>query len=293
MEIEFDGPDEAEDIGEEQQLEAAEQSQGGEQQPEQVGDEAAPERSAEGEQEAAEGEEAETARLAPEFTPEQQKYINEHIMARSRARLGDAERRAQELEERLQSLQSEQPTQTPTDGPVIPPMPEDIWADDYEQKVAARDEAIKERAAWELQQRFQEQQTVQQQEAEAQAQLAELQTSVANYSQKAKDLGISSDELEIAGNTVSSQGMHNDVTRFILSMEKGPAVTVHLARNPAEMQRVSKMSPIDAAVYIAREIEPKVSRIVNRRKAPAQETGTLKGGGVAEKERGPRGAVYE
>jgi TPR repeat protein len=75
------------------------------------------------------------------------------------------------------------------------------------------------------------------------------------YSQRAKRLGISADELQAAGAVVGQFGLHDDVVDFILEDDKGPLITKYLSQNLAELDKLISMSTTDAAVRIATTIK--------------------------------------
>ena len=223
------------------------------------------------------------------FTDEQQKFINEKIIARKVKQQREAERRAQELEEQLQQIQSQLP-QKQEEGPTIPPMP-DIWDSDYEKKVQERDQAILSKAQWDQDQRFrqeQEQRLLYQQQQEFQQQLT---TRVGSYTERAEKMGISREDLAVAGNAVGQFGVAPDVSEYILDHENGPAITMYLAKNLHELQNLQSMPPIKAAVYVEKKIAPNVARGI-KRQIPDPVEG-VKGSGVPEKQRGPKGATFE
>lgn len=278
--IQYDGPDD-------EPLEAVNESEA----PEAEADEAAV---AEASDET-EAQLEERKPVVPEFTPEQQAYINEHIVARQRARAGQFEERAQQLEQELERLRSQQqqPVAASPDGaPEVPPLP-DIWEPDYEQKLAARDEAIAKRKEWEIEQRYQKQQQEWEQQQQIQQQMQALQGRVQSYSERAEKLGVNAQQLAAAGNFLAQVGLPDGVTEYVLDEEHGPLITMHLAQNTADLQALSQLSPIKAAVYIDRQIKPKVARAIQRKASAPEPTETLKGSGAPPKQRGPQGAVYE
>ena len=96
----------------------------------------------------------------------------------------------------------------------------------------------------------------------------------------------------MAGNTVEQMGVQPEIANYLLADEHGPAVTMYLAKNLQEVQAMQNMDPISAGIYIATEIKPKVSRKL-KRDNPPEPVETVSGASVPEKERGPKGAVYE
>ena len=229
---------------------------------------------------------------APEpvaFTPEQQAFINDNIVAKQVAKRGQAEREAEELRAQLKELQES--ARPPEEDPK-PTVPTEVWADDYDKQVAKYEEDL---ASWSQRQYEKEAAVRQEQELEQQRQLAEQQAQyerVLTYTERAETLGITREALQVAGNTVEQMGVQPEIANYLLADEHGPAVTMYLAKNLQEVQAMQNMDPISAGIYIATEIKPKVSRKL-KRDNPPEPVETVSGASVPEKERGPKGAVYE
>ena len=222
------------------------------------------------------------------FSDEQQKFINDNIVGKKVAKLREVERHAEELQRRLEELESYKPEGA---EPTIPPVP-DVWDAEYDAKIQARDEAILARAKWEEGERVKTEQQSYIQRQQEQQKLEELHTKVGTYTERAKTMGISEQELQVAGNAVSQFGVPEPLVDFMLVDEQGPALTMYLAKNLQELQNVNSMNPLQAAVYLATEIKPKVMRNM-KRKAPPEPTESVRGSGMPEKERGPKGATFE
>jgi len=173
--------------------------------------------------------------------------------------------------------------------PVIPPLP-DPYDDDFDVKMSQRDEAIKRVAAYEAQEEINQSRLQEQHRLRQEGLNKSLVKSVKTYSDRAKGLNISENELKVAGQTVAAYGIHDSVAEFILQDDKGPAITAYLARNPDMLETISKMNPIHAALYIANNVKPKLLSGKTELPEPAE---TLGGGGVSKRERGPKGAKYE
>lgn len=226
-----------------------------------------------------------------EFTEEQQKFINENIVARQVAKRKEAERQLEEYQQRIQEFEQRQ---QPESGEPQVPEPPNIWDDNYEEKIKQRDDAIIRHAEWRAEQKarqeYEQRQAYDQQQQEQQQLLSKVQT----YTERAeKEYGIDPNDLQVAGNAVAQFGIPEQLTQYLLDDDAGPAVTMHLSRNLAELEQLNRMDPIRAAVYIATEIKPKATRNAKRRQPPPEPTETPKGSSVPEKDRGPAGAVYE
>lgn len=238
-------------------------------------------------------EEAPAKPAVPEFSPEQQSYINDHIVARQRARASQIEEKAAELERQLEEMrgQSQQAPQ-PTDGPVVPPMP-DPWDSDYDQKVQERDQKLMERRDWELEQQWTERQQQQEQERQQQEEQRAQYEQVQTYTERAKSLGVAEDALTAAGNFVHQFNLPQNAINRILRDEHGPLITLHLAKNSADLTALAQTPIEDIGLFLKENIKPKVTRSLSSRKPPPDPTEPERGSGVPPKERGPDGATYE
>ena len=176
----------------------------------------------------------------------------------------------------------------------IPALP-DAFDDDYEQKIQARDEAIRAQAQFNYSQQShqQAQQAAQQQAAQAREQ--DVHVSMESYTRKATELGIKQEELQAAGNKVGSYGLSEDLVMHILKDTDGPLITKHLAANPQDGYELASMSPFAVGQFLdgikqkASALKPKTSN------APKPAT-NLQGNGVdpeAGKYRYSEGATFE
>lgn len=201
----------------------------------------------------------------------------------------EAKREAAEAKRQLEEAQRKLQEYEAPVRPDIPPPP-DPYDDNFAQKVAHRDALIAQAARWDQQQAFVQQQVQQAKQEEFNRQQEKLRETVTAYSGTAEKLGIAAHELQQAGMAVAQYGIHDDVANHILTDELGPSITVYLAKNPLEMDKLSVMSPIKAAAYIEANIKPKA------RKPPPtlapEPIPSLKGSGMPEKD-DTYGATFE
>lgn len=194
------------------------------------------------------------------FTPEQQEVVN-GIIGKKTKQQRDAERRALQLENELAELRAKVPQ---AQRPEIPPMP-NVYDDDFEAKVAQRDNAIRAAAAFDAEVLMN-----QRREAEATAKLQQerqqqfVQT-VETYSGRAKDLGINAEELKAAGQAIG-QSVPPQLAKYILEDEIGPAITMFLSKNPVILENLQDMDPMRAAVYLETKIKARVVALQGQRK---------------------------
>ena len=221
-----------------------------------------------------------------EVPPEIQEKINKRIgevIGERYAAQQERDRIKQELDEIRKKLP--QP-----ERPAIPDMP-DPYDDDFAAKVEARDKAIRAAAEYDAKQNYSEMQALQrQQEAERQAQQSIIKT-VTDYTERAKSKGISEQDLQQAGNTVAAYGIGNELTGHILMDAQGPEITMHLARNPTDVQAMFGMTPMQAAIYIETNVKPKLGEKKPKAPPPPEQ---VEGGGVPPLETGPmtKGAKF-
>jgi hypothetical protein len=193
-----------------------------------------------------------------------------------------------ELEQRVKDLQSRIPQEQ---RPEVPDAP-DPYSDSYEQDVVERDAKIQERAEFDTRGKFQQdeqQRAVKRQQEQQQQNLAKA---VTTYSERAKSLGISDQDLQSAAEVVNSHGINDSVAVHILQDDQGPAITQYLARHPTELATLHGLSPMAAAIHIENVVKPAASSSRKTTNAPAPAT-ELAGGGSPPSTRGPKGATFE
>ena len=117
--------------------------------------------------------------------------------------------------------------------------------------------------------------------------------SIDDYSGRAKKLGISDKELEVAGNTVYEYGINDHVTKYILSDEHGPLITKYLSENPVAMESLHNLPPISAGAFIESQVKPQAIKLRPVTTNAPEPVETLTGAGVQPAQRGPKGATFE
>jgi hypothetical protein len=222
--------------------------------------------------------------------PETQENIN--------ARINKEVFRRKELERELaeeRRLRAEHEAKNQPQRPEVPPLPsiEDQYDDDYGERVQAHYAAKAQADLYDLQEGQRNQQE-QYQAWQAQQKEQQEREALANeYYRRGDNLGYDRETLDTATGTVVSFGLDKELGRYIVADESGPAVTMYLASNPAELEKVSQMSPIDGAVYIATEIKGKALESRPKVDVPEDPGEELSGTGMARGDGGPDGATYE
>jgi len=234
---------------------------------------------------------AEDEHTPPEdFTPAQKEAFRKAIDKKVWQRK-EAERKADAAEQALQEAREKLAKYEAPIRPDIPPVP-DPYEDNFAQKAAYRDAMIVRAAQFDYEQQQQAQFNLQRAaQAKAEQEQEQLKTVVTTYSKTAEKMGITAEKLATAGSYVAQFGIPDNLAQHILLDDQGPAVTVYLADNPLELEKLVGMNPLRAAAYIESTIKP------NARKAPPpvvpKPVDSVKGSGIAEKERGVPGTVYE
>jgi len=227
------------------------------------------------------------AKKIPPLTAEQQEAVNEAI-GKKVAKQREAERQAQEIQQQLAEAQRRLQQYEAPVRPDIPPPP-DPYEDNFAEKVAHRDAMIAKAAQYDGQIAWQRQQEQQLQQQAAAAEQERIRGVVSAYSETANKLGITADELKIAGAQIA-QIVPDRLAMRILADPSGPEITTYLARNIAEADKMARMSPEDAAVHLEMVVKPKAKRPAP--KLAPEPSERLSGASMQESQRGPRGTTY-
>jgi len=222
----------------------------------------------------------------PLFSEEQQKVVNS-IAAKKAFEVKEARREAEELKKQLEDVRSKIPQET---RPAIPDV--DPYSDSYEDDLRKRDEAIRQAVLYDKQQEYKaEQDSKAKLEAESKKK-EEFAKTVNTYNERAVKLGVSEAELQAAGNAVVNYGINEQVASFILNDDQGPLITKYLAQNPLELETLSQLDPMNAAIRIQTEIKQKASTLGVKTPTAPNPVEPLSGSGMPLKEKGPKGATY-
>jgi len=221
------------------------------------------------------------------FDDKQQAFIND-LAGKKTRQIRDAERETERFKQELAEVKAKLPK---SERPSVPDMP-DPYDENFESLAKQRDEAVQKAAAYDADQRVLQERG----EAEAlhrqQTQQKAIVDSVTEYSARAIKLGVSKDELQIAGQAVAEYGLSNDITQFILDDEEGPLITTYLAKNPVELDSLRGLTPLQAAVRIASTIKPNAVAMKKTPGAPPP-ADILSGQGTPPGKRGPKGATFK
>ena len=229
----------------------------------------------------------ETQQQSEGLSPEAQEIVNKAI-GRQHAKFREEQQRADGLQQENAQLRAQMPQEQ---RPVVPEAP-DPMDDDFDQKMATRDKAIRDGATFDANQQTA---TAQATAAANQAQntrQATLAQSAQTYTERAQTMGLDAADLQVAGNTVAAYGVSDELAEHILNDEQGPLITQYLAGNLNELETLRGLAPMQAAVHLATTIMPKITAAPANSGAPPPSDG-LAGGGVPPSSRGPDGTTYE
>lgn len=228
---------------------------------------------------------------AVKFDEKQQEKVNELIADKVRKQR-EAERKAEKLERELTEMRSKLPEQT---RPVIPPLPDAYALDEkeYKAKMVEREEAIRRQVSFDAKQESAQRQAEQARQDADSAKAEATAKKAQSYTQRAVQLGITPEELQVAGNTVGQFGIDDALVELILEDDQGPLITKYLSRNIADLESLRGVSPARAAVMIATSIKQKASALKPKVNPAPDPVESPRQSGSTKRDRGPRGATYE
>ena len=168
----------------------------------------------------------------------------------------ETQKRLKEYEERLNKLEKAEP-------PKIPDLP-DTFDADYANKIAAREEALREHERYRLQQEA----LKQRQEAARQEAIRQQNDRIANdvkkYNARVKAFGIPAEENARDEQTLAQFGVSQELAEYLLATEAGPLYVRHLAANLDELASLTSMNPMQTVEYINKVIAPKAENLKPR-----------------------------
>ena len=230
-----------------------------------------------------------------QFDDAQQEKLNEivgGVRMKSRNERLELEQQNRELAERLARLESQQPATT--GPPQIPPIP-DQFDEHYEQKLAARDQAIQENAKWEARKENEQLIAQERQRQENLQQANELNRQVQQFNESARALGIDQNQQSQLVSRIAEAGVHGGVFEEIMNSPQGAKMLKGIGSlntndllNFAEKSNKGQMGLVDAII----EARNLAGTSVSQNAAPRPPE-MLSGTGVPTQKRGPRGLTIE
>ena len=177
-----------------------------------------------------------------------QQLINDRI-GKVTFQAKQAERERDELREQIAKRDEEDRAAEAARAGDIPSIPNEL-DDDFAEKMAERDAAIRRQTQFEASQaNYQQQQKDQQALAQQQVQ-AEQQKTLIAYNARAAELSIDAQELQAAENAIVSFGVTGDLASHIMSDPDGPLIVKELAANPSDAMTLINLSPFQQGAYL-------------------------------------------
>lgn len=195
----------------------------------------------------------------------------EHALYKRQKKLNAEKQKREQLEKQLAETQAKLYEATAPKRPVVPPLP-DTLDSDYDVKIAEREKAIRDQQDYDNNVKKQQESMQQQAVRLAEQRASEIKQKEKSYEDKLEDFAIdkaSADKYDkvVAG---SLGPRHAETAEFLLDLDKGPLVVKFLATNPEELDKVSSMTPTQAAAYIATDILPQTGKLTpSKSKTPA------------------------
>jgi hypothetical protein len=232
---------------------------------------------------------------AVEFTPKQQELFNREI-GKKVAKIRETERENQRLMRKNQELEQRLPQDQ---RPVVPPMP-DPWAltdEQYRQQAQMRDESLKKQIAYDAQQQQfmqdQHRQKLEEQQRIENERIVALESDAEQYRTRALKVGVNSEDLAAAGMAVNQFGIDNALAEMILKDADGPLITLYLSKNLIELEALSKMNTLQAAVKLVTDIKQKAGTLKRKTSTAPDPINTPRNTGAGSRNYGADGATYE
>jgi len=238
----------------------------------------------------------EVSELAPEQEAEPEQNEEEaHKVNQDKINqvINKKHREAKEWQEKYEALAKQQQQNAQPDAPEIPPMP-DPFDDDYAEKVKQRDEALRKRSVYEAEQQLRQQIAQQQAQQAQQQQIAQMKEATESYVKKAKEYGITPEQLQEYG-TTAAQYVSDDLALAIVQDPDGALLTKYLASNPMEAMQLQSMNPYQVVMHIERNIRPKAQALKPKKTSAPQPTTKVDASGANVKTESPllKGARFE
>ena len=228
---------------------------------------------------------------APEkvtFNDAQQALIDD-LAAKKTWKINQAKRETADVRQQLADLQATIPKEV---KPNIPDMP-DEFDENRDSLLLQRDEAIRQSAVFDNNQKLQFQQEQAANLKVAQDRQTEINQVFHDYESQGVKLGVNAQELLAAGTAVGQYGLSNEIVMHIAKDKHGPLITTYLHKNPAVLEAIGQLDSLSAAAYIETQVKPQAAALATRPPTAPNPVETLNGSGIAPHQRGPKGATYE
>ena len=143
--------------------------------------------------------------------------------------------------------------------PSVPDMP-DSYDPEYTAKLAARDQAIIDKANWDNDESARADASRTKAKTDADAANATIQENAVKFRERAAKQGLNADDLFKAEQVVTAYGISSQVAGHILAQEQGPLIVQYLSKNVVELSELVALDPLTAAVKLSTEIVAKATK---------------------------------
>ena len=236
----------------------------------------------------------------PESEPEKTEDPNspdkiQQKLAESEFKRRQQRRELEDAQKRLADVERAQREAEMGKRPEVPEMP-DPYDDDYQSKMAARDKALTDAAAWDARAETQKQLEQQSQQALLNQQQQVLAEATNEYEKRGIEAGITQSEMDAHADRFlqPDMGATKDEIVFVLQDAAGPQIAKYLAENPIEANAFASMPSGPARlVHLATQIKEKAQASrVETTKAP-DPVPSIDGAGGRTEDPHLKGAIFK
>lgn len=186
-----------------------------------------------------------------------------------------AEDTAGELQKQLDELNIKR---LDTEIPAVP-NPDSLT---YEDDVAKRDEALKQRATHDIEKKRLETDQQTQQNADQAKQKEIYEQQVAGFDANTVKHGLSLTEVNQAAATLNEYGLSKTFQDIVVEDPDGPLFVKYLSNNPVEFEQLNSMSPYQLMTHLNGDIRQKAALLKPQTSGAPPPPVSVEGGGVPE-----------
>ncbi len=161
----------------------------------------------------------------------------------------------------------------------IPPLP-DKYADNYDQLMQERDDAIKRNTAHGAEQTRLEEASKTKEKEQTDLNEESLRSKITVFDANMVQLGLNPAETNKAANTIADYGVSDVLQDILLEDEEGPLMVNYLASNPVLLEELNRMSALQLVNHLTTEVKPKASLLKPKTSGAPDPPIALSGGGV-------------
>ena len=163
----------------------------------------------------------------------------------------------------------------------IPPLP-DKYAEDFDQQMQVRDEAIKRSTAHDAEQTRLTEASEAKEKEQTDLNEESLRSKITVFDANMVQLGLNPAETNKAANTIADYGVSDVLQDILLEDEEGPLMVNYLASNPVLLEELNRMSALQLVNHLTTEVKPKASLLKPKTSGAPDPPVILTGGGVKD-----------